>query len=182
MKTVSTFASILCAFAASPMAAAAPVDFECDVPPNRASYVDQAVPGPGAAVSGVVSFVLARGGRFSPSGSVKVADGADGVHVALQMIGVAKSALKEDAPPGSDYYSIYMLTRGPAGQSRKLLGKLAPTSANLPFSVGVTAEGLASVKLGALGATAKLAPLGAMPRARVLCSGGQFSFKGIEAR
>jgi len=175
---------------------AGPVDFECDVPPNRASSVDQAVPGPAVTISGRISFVLARGGRYSPMASVAVIGGWGSGGATLRMIGQPRSganassaasgaraagAVAGGPPSAGDPFAVDILVRTAAGQRNVTLGTLPAATTDAPFSIVVGADGAASVSVGGLAARIMLAPLMA-PRVRLLCSSGQFAFHAVEAR
>jgi hypothetical protein len=160
---------------------AAPIDFECDVPPNRASLVDQGIAGPAGSLTGKMSFMLARGGRYAPSATVKIASGDDSQSIALQIVGT-EPATYNRAAASDPRYTVYLVSKSGAGEASRLaIGKLDPASTDLAFAVSVAADGAATASIGSLAGKAKLAPLTA-PKTRLLCSSGQFSFKGVEAR
>ena len=154
-------------------ALAAPIDFECDVPPNRASSVDQSLPGPAVSMTGTLSIILARAGRFPASAGARLSSADGSTTLTLQLVGSG------EAKDGT--FAVTLTAKTPTATTRTPLGTLPAGAANIPFTLTVDATGAATATLAGWIHKAMLHPLTA-PRARLFCSTGQFAFKGVEAR
>lgn len=165
-------AAIVALMMAAAPASSAPIDFECDVPPNRFSSVDQAFGEAPVALTGKVSLVLARKGNYRAVAGARLssADGANSI--GFQIIG-------DGTPDGG--FSIVMNSKRAGASKRSEIGTLRGAVPDLAFSISLARDGKAEVRVGDRVGTAALDPV-ASGKGRVFCSSGQFGFAGVELR
>jgi hypothetical protein len=153
-------------------ASAAPIDFECDVPPNRFSSVDQPFNAAPVTLAGKVSLVLARKGNYRALAGARLSSADAANSIGFQIIGDGK-------PDGG--FSIVMNSKRAGAAKRSEIGALPNAVPDLAFAISLAPDGKAEVRVGDHVGRAALDPIAA-GKGRVFCSSGQFGFAGVELR
>ena len=153
-------------------ALASPIDFECDVPPNRFSSVDEPFASAPVTIGGKVSLVLARKGNYRALAGARLSSGDEANSIGFQVIGDGK-------PDGG--FAIFMNAKRGGAAKRTQIGTLAGPVPDLAFSISIAPDGKAELRVGDHSASAVLDPFPA-GRGRIFCSSGQFTFQGVELR
>ena len=162
MKTLIPFA-----IAYPNLASAAPLSFDCDVPPNHYSSVSQDVNGQ-MAISGTVKAIEMRSGKNLPvagAGFVS-ADGVNGT--GFQLVAASARANKFD---------ILFNTNCGGDSKRKTVGQIGAREA-ITFSLSVSELGKVTLIIEGTSFNADFVPMSS-GNEMVFCSTGQFKFSNL---
>lgn len=149
-------------------ARATPLSFDCDAAPDRFSSISQALDG-SAAVTGTLTTKEMRTGGYLPVAGVRFFSADDKNGTGFQIVGDV------DRPGLFDVIlNIWrdgVLTSDPVGQ----VALTAPS----PFEFGLSATGLASLRIGGTHFETKFMPM-REGKVMVFCSTAQFKFTDLD--
>lgn len=152
---------------ASASAFAAPLSFDCDVPPDHFSSVSEELTG-APAISGTVKVVQMRSGNNLPVAGARLVS-ADGINsVGLQLVAASIHAKQFD---------IVLNTKRGDNIQRSTVGQVA-TDVAVPFSLSLSADGKVTLLVGTSSFNADFMPI-PHGKAMAFCSTAQFKFTGL---
>lgn len=154
-------------FMHSVSALAAPLSFDCDVPPDHYSSVSEDIVG-SPTISGTVAVVQMRSGKYLPVAGVRLVS-SDGINrVGLQLVAQSMNAKQFDV--------VLNTERGDNVQRTKL-GQV-DSSVSIPFQLSLSADGKVTLTIGTSSFNADFVPI-SVGKAMAFCSTAQFKFTGL---
>jgi hypothetical protein len=147
---------------------AAPLSFDCDVPPDRFSSVSENLTG-SPAISGTVEVVQMRSGNNLPVAGARLVS-ADGINsVGLQLVAASAHAKQFD---------IVLNTKRGDNFQRNTVGQV-DAGAAIPFSLSLSGTGKVALLIGTSSFITDFIPI-PIGKAMAFCSTAQFKFTGLE--
>jgi hypothetical protein len=151
--------------AANGAIAAPPLEYDCDVPPDKYSQVSQASSGPEHMIAGTITVSEMRQGRFVPVAGARLDTPDKKQGTGFQLIA---------DNPSTKVFNIVLNMKNGADTEKVTVGQIDAKDA-IPFRFTLSGAGKVTLSIGSQSFDKAFVPLQSA-KAMAFCSTGQFKF------